>query len=125
MLICYYSSKSRNTAKFVEKLNLRSIEIDEGLIVREPFILFSGTYARSDGLKAVHKSVIDFLKNNKEFIRGVVGSGNINFGQNFAISADVISEKCNVPIFHKYELRGTEKDVKIIREKIEYARNRL
>lgn len=110
MNICYYSSKTSNTEKFVETLGYDSQRIIKGLEVNEPFVLFVPTYARADGTGAVHKTVIDFLKINRHLIRGVVGAGNRNFGNLFAYSADVVSARCKVPLLYKFELRGTDTD---------------
>lgn len=117
MLTCYFSSKTRNTFRFVEKLDSKILEIEKGLVVSEPFLLVVPTYARADGTGAVHKTVIDFVKASMPYIRGVVGSGNVNFGKYFGYAANVVSSKCNVPILHKFELFGTERDVDIVNRK--------
>ena len=117
MITCYYSSKTRNTARFVSNLDTKILEISKGLIVDEPFVLVIPTYARADGTGAVHKTIIDFVKSHSTLIRGVVGSGNVNFGKYYAYAADVVSRRCSVPILHKFELFGTEKDVEIVNRK--------
>jgi protein involved in ribonucleotide reduction len=108
--ICYYSSKTSNTEEFVKSLGVENQKIVKGLVVCEPFVLIVPTYARADGTGAVHKTVIDFLRVHRDLIKGVIGGGNRNFGRHFAYSADVISTKCEVPILHKFELRGTNTD---------------
>ena len=117
-LIVYYSSSSGNTHRFVEELGLRNIRIPasmkvECLAINEPYVLISPCYANDDGSNAVPKQVIRFLNNqqNRSMIRGVIGTGNRNFGELFAYAADIISRKCNVPLLYKFELSGTPVDV--------------
>jgi protein involved in ribonucleotide reduction len=54
---------------------------------------------------------------------GVVSSGNRNFGENFAISGNIISRNCSKPLLHKYELAGTPGDTTIIRNLMEQLIN--
>lgn len=121
-MIVYFSTKTGNTKRFVEKIkNTDSICIQPNLIINKPFVLFTATYAKNDGSGAVHPSVIKFLNNNKNNIIAVVGGGNRNFGEHFAYAADIISYKCNIPILHKFELFGNDEDV----EFIEYNMSKL
>lgn len=117
-LVCYYSSKSGNTEYFSKQLDTKSIKIEKGLKIFEPFVIILPTYARADGTGAVHKTAIDFIKDHASLMLGVIGAGNINFGKFYAYAADVVSRRCNVPVLHKFELRGTTKDQNIINEKL-------
>lgn len=117
-LLVYYSSTSGNTYRFVQNLGIRAIRIpmsmkEEMEPVTEPYVLICPTYADDDGSKAVPKQVIKFLNNpeNRELMRGVIASGNRNFGEMFAYSGDVISRKCDVPVLYRFELSGTPDDV--------------
>ncbi len=121
-LLVYYSSLSQNTYRFVEKLGIRAERIDismksDPLIMEEPYVLISPTYADDDGSKAVPKQVIRFLNNpqNREFMQGVIASGNRNFGEMFAYAGTVISRKCNVPCLYRFELSGTPDDIVNVR----------
>lgn len=120
MQIVYFTSKTGNTARFVNKLQRASVKIVKGLIVNEPFILFVPTYAAMDGKGSVPTPTIKFLNEftNRSNLRGIVGFGNRNFGKNFAIGSEVISLKCKVPILHKVELFGTPEDVEIVQCRI-------
>lgn len=119
MLIYYQTSKTRNTERFVKKLELPdSFRISKGLVVNSPFVLILPTYARADGTGAVHKSVVDFLNLNHKHIIGVIGGGHRNFGRLFASAANIISKKCKIPILHKFELFGTDEDIFITQEKL-------
>ena len=101
-LIVYYSSRSENTHRFVEKLGLRAARIPVGaedIHIREPFVLISPTYCGDGGKGAVPKQVIRFLNNaeNRSNIRGVIAAGNSNFGETYGLAGDVISKECQVP----------------------------
>lgn len=114
-MIVYFSTNSNNTKRFVEKLSFNNerIPLKQELFVEKPFVLIVPTYAAPDGKGAVPKQVIRFLNNekNRSLIRGVISSGNKNFGSTYAIAGDIISKKCNVPLLYRFELAGTNEDV--------------
>lgn len=117
-LVVFFSSVSENTARFVEKLGMRARRIplharEDALVVREPFVLITPTYGGGDGHGAVPKQVIKFLNDerNRRWIRGVVSTGNTNFGQAYCLAGDIISRKCRVPHLDRVELFGTPEDV--------------
>ncbi len=122
-LLVYYSSTSGNTERFVESLDISSVRIPISMkeqcpVMDEPYVLICPTYADDDGSKAVPKQVIRFLNNpiNRKQIRGVIASGNRNFGEMFAYSGSVISKKCGVPCLYKFELSGTQTDVNNVKK---------
>ena len=51
------------------------------------------------------------LRENHKHLRGVVGSGNKNWGNRFAKASEIISEQYNVPLLMKIELHGNTKDL--------------
>lgn len=117
-LLVYFSSVSGNTARFIEKLGLRAERIplhrrEEPLEVDEPFVLVTPTYGGGNGEGAVPKQVIRFLNDerNRRWIRGVISTGNTNFGEAYCIAGDIISRKCRVPHLDRVELFGTPDDV--------------
>lgn len=120
MKAVYFTSKTGNTEKFVDKLNMETVKITKGLIVFEPFVLFVPTYASNDGKNSVAPQIKIFLNEeiNRKNLKAVVGFGNRNFGSNFAIGAQVISLKCKVPLIHKVELFGNPEDVEIVIDRI-------
>ena len=128
MLVVYSSSATENTRRFVDKLGLPSARIplyknDEPLIVNEPYVLVCPTYGGGASIshensRPVPKQVIRFLNNehNRGLIRAVISGGNSNFGADFGKAGDVISAKCKVPYVYRFELMGSDEDVKICRE---------
>ncbi len=121
-LLVYFSSGTQNTHRFITKTGLPALRIPcnmkaELLQVTQPFVLVLATYAGGDGRGAVAKPVIRFLNDsaNRSLIRGVIASGNRNFGATYCIAGDVIAEKCQVPFLYRYELAGTDDDVMNVR----------
>ncbi|AHI23503.1 class Ib ribonucleoside-diphosphate reductase assembly flavoprotein NrdI [Corynebacterium vitaeruminis] len=127
MLVVYYSSATENTKKFVEKLGFPAQRIpmrksEPELVVDEPYVLVCPTYGGGASIshqntRPVPGQVIRFLNNehNRSLIRAVISGGNSNFGTDFGKAGDVISQKCGVPYVYRYELLGTEEDVRLVR----------
>ena len=120
--LVYFSSASGNTARFVTRLGLPAARIpitaaDEMPSLERPYVLICPTFADGEGRGAVPKQVIRFLNDpdRRALLRGVIASGNRNFGQFFAGSGDVISRKCGVPLLCRFELAGTDLDIARIR----------
>lgn len=102
-----YASRTGNVRHIVSKLGLPAMEIQPAMQVAEPFILFTYT----DGIGSVPQIVEHFMTRNSSLCRGVIVSGNTNFGQhNFARAGDLIAQKYNVPLVRKIDLRGSTLD---------------
>lgn len=123
--IVYYSTKSNNTHRFVQKLgfpNERIPLMGEGkLSVQKDYVLIVPTYAGGGTNKdntlsfkgAVKKEIIMFLNDpiNRSHCKAVISSGNTNFGDSYAIAGPILSKKLNVPLLYQFELLGTKDDV--------------
>jgi protein involved in ribonucleotide reduction len=124
--IVYFSNYSGNTKRFVEKLNRASSRIpidinDSGdLVVNSEYVLFVPTYGGGSEKSAIPRQVRRFLNNpkNRDLLRGVVGFGNTNFGDNFCKAAELISRKTGVPVIAKVEIFGTQDDVTRVNERM-------
>lgn len=114
-MIIVYDSLTGNIKRFIKKLNIETLQIEENMRLEEKFILITYT----TGIGKVPKKVAKFLENNHHNLAGVSASGNRNWGDLFAASADQISLKYNVPIVSKFELSGTKKDVKTFLEGVD------
>ncbi|WP_338024763.1 class Ib ribonucleoside-diphosphate reductase assembly flavoprotein NrdI [Bifidobacterium miconisargentati] len=126
--LVYFSSASENTARFVAgcKLGEYGINVyrvplrpaDPPLNVREPYVIMVPTYGGGVIKKAVPIQVKRFLNDpaNRAWIRGVIASGNTNFGEAYCAAGDIISAKCHVPFLYKYELMGTPEDTAAVRD---------
>jgi len=125
--LVYFSNYSGNTKRFVEKINdlATRIPIDPGIggdiIMDREYVLFVPTYGGGSEKSAVPRQVRRFLnvQTNRDFLRGVVGLGNTNFGEHFCKAADIISRKTGVPIIGRVEIFGTDEDVNKIKERLE------
>ena len=121
--LVYFSSRSENTHRFVERLGLPAlrlaIDADEPVpSVSEPYVLVTPTYGGGGQKGAVPKPVIRFLNDprNRALIRGVIAAGNTNFGEAYGIAGDIIAAKLGVPLLYRYELLGTPTDVARVEE---------
>ncbi len=126
MLIVYYSSGSEYTHRFVEKLGLPAVRLplltkDDTPLVSEPFVLITPTYGAGRNAGSTPRQVIKFLnvKENRDKIVGVIGSGNTNFGNNFCRAAYTVAEKTKVPVLYNFEMFGTQEDVEKVKEGLE------
>lgn len=117
--LVYFSSASENTRRFVERLNRPAVRIPlrprrDGMIrVCAPYVLVVPTYGGGAVSGAVPKQVIHFLNDptNRKFLRGVITSGNTNFGQHYCLAGPIIAAKCHVPELYRFELLGTQRDI--------------
>ena len=125
--VVYFSSASGNTTRFIEGCRLDELGIttyriplranEPALAVREPYVLIVPTYGGGDVRKAVPIQVKKFLNDpdNRSWIRGVIASGNTNFGDAFCAAGDVVAAKCHVPLLYRFELLGTGEDTAKVR----------
>lgn len=125
-MIVYYSSASGNTQRFVERLGVDSIRLpicekDPAPVIGQSYVLVCPTYADGEGRGAVPKSVIKVLNHpeNRGHLKGVIASGNRNFGEFFAQAGKIIANKCQVPVLYRFELSGTQHDVQAVQQGLE------
>lgn len=124
MKVVFFSSISNNTKRFIDKLEISAlripIKLKESISISEEYILITPTYGGGNGdyKGAVPKQVIHFLndENNRKLCRGVISSGNTNFGDTYCIAGPIISKKLNVPLLYQFELLGTQKDVEEVKK---------
>jgi protein involved in ribonucleotide reduction len=123
--IVYFSNYSGNTKRFVEKLDGNHIRIpidsNSGSITTNfPYVLFVPTYGGGEGRAAIPRQVRSFLnvRENRDLLRGVVGFGNTNFGDNYCKAAELIAQKTGVPVIARVEIFGTDDDVNKVKERL-------
>ena len=124
--VVYFSNVTGNTHRFVQKLERPAIRIplrptEPPVFADEPYVLFTPTYGGGADTKAVPKQVIRFLNHepNRRLLRGVIGGGNLNFGQTYCLAAHQIAERCEVPVLAEFEISGTSTDLNRIIEILE------
>lgn len=120
MVCVVYASLTGNTERFVRKVaklkpDWHFIKISDGLKLDEKFHLISFT----TGIGQVPEIVQDFLDENHQNLLTITACGNMNWGQFFARSGDLIAERYQVPLLMKYELAGSQKLAKEFINKIE------
>lgn len=111
-MLVAYDSRTGNVKKFVDKLGMNAVQIDERLQLEEPFVLVTYT----TGFGQIPDKVSAFLQKNHRWLRGVSASGNRNWGPAFAKSADLVSNQYGVPVVCKFELSGMSRDVELFRQ---------
>jgi len=125
--VVYFSNVSENTKRFVEKLELNSIRVPikwddkNPLVVTRDFVLVTPSYGGGAEGKTVPRQVVKFLnlEENRKFLRGIVGTGNTNFGAHYCGAAETISAKTGAPLLYRVEITGTPDDVIEVRERLD------
>ena len=125
--LVYYSNVSENTKRFVEKVTNHGVRIplrpsDAGdFRVARDYILVVPTYGGGAEGPAIPKPVRVFLNNpaNRDLLRGVIGTGNTNFGEHYCKAAEMICNKTGVPLIARVEITGTPEDVELVKQRLE------
>lgn len=125
--IVYFSNYSGNTKRLVEKIDGTAIRIPidwdntNPTVVSDEYVLIVPTYGGGSEKSAIPRQVRHFLniEQNRSLLRGVIGTGNTNFGEHYCKAAEIISAKTGVPIIAKVEIFGTDEDIYKIKERLE------
>lgn len=113
-------SLSNNVRSFVNKLDVDTedlVELDFNKFIildeDEKYIVIAPTYD-----PPATDPLFDFLEdNNIENCLGVIGSGNINFGNDgYCYTAKNLSRDFNVPNIYNFEYEGFNHDVTFVNE---------
>lgn len=108
-----YASRTGNVRYIVSKIEAESIEIREDLQIDKPYLLVTYT----DGFGDIPTKVSRFLEQNETHCKGVVVSGNSNFGpRNFGGAGEKIAAKYQIPLVRKLDLRGYQADYEAIQQ---------
>jgi len=107
-----FASRTGNIRYIVSRLRLPAFEIDPSRTIAEPYLLFTYT----DGLGEVPEPVKRFMERNGAYCRGVIVSGNSNFGQRaFGGAGEKIARQWGIPLVRKIDMRGFPDDYEAIR----------
>lgn len=129
--IVYFSNVSENTKRFVDRLGSPAVRLpvrakDQPPVITDPYVLVVPTYGGCERITggrgaSVPRQVVKFLNDpyNRSLLRGVIASGNTNFGSTFGVAGDIIARKTGVPYLYRFELMGTQEDVERVREGLE------
>ncbi|MEY4714043.1 MAG: hypothetical protein RIQ37_373 [Actinomycetota bacterium] len=124
--VVYFSSVSENTKRFVEKLGVKTVRIPLKTEEAAEFtydkdsVLVVPTYGSGDDKNTVPKQVIKFLNNpvNRSHVKGVIATGNTNFGDSYGLAGDIVATKLGVPLLKRVELLGTPEEVQEVKERL-------
>lgn len=92
----------------------------------EDYILIAPSYG-TDKNGHVPPQVKKFLadETSRNHCAGVIGAGNLNFGDEYAASGDIIAAKLQVPLLHKIELSGRPEDTAIVLKLAGLTKNKI
>lgn len=132
----YYMSITGNVRRFVHKIkndNLEFIEMDDNSpleVIEDDFIMIVPTYLEGGNgidngdqeiLTEVMRELLEYRGNYKH-CKGIIGSGNKNFGYQYCLTAKQYCEQFKLTHLMDFELAGTSRTVeefeKIISEMI-------
>ncbi|MBS9335332.1 class Ib ribonucleoside-diphosphate reductase assembly flavoprotein NrdI [Fructobacillus sp. M1-13] len=125
-----YTSIEGNTDSFVkklaavaaaegDKLSVLSVgdEVDPvhekvPYVVLVPTYLNGGTGTGPEVKEIFTNGLGEYIEygNNQRYLRGVIGSGNRNFNDQYVLTAKRYAQKYHVPLLGDYELRGTQRE---------------
>lgn len=110
-----YMSMTGHTRELANKLDMDSLELtpmNPFISISEPFIFIMPSYDE----EMFNETAEDFLVENTPLCKGLIGTGNLNFGQLYCFAVDELSEQFDIPVVHKVEYSGTDEDIKQIRK---------
>ena len=123
MVHLYYDSRTGNVQRFINKVTQitgwQAHKIEESLEVKDSGHLV--TYTTKIG--CVPDKTTTFMDNHAEKIYSVTSSGNRNWGRNYGLAADKVSEDYDIPLAMKFELSGTMEDINQFIEIIKHQYN--
>jgi len=111
-MLIIFASRTGNVRRFVKKaaelsvLHLRTCELTTIIPFRQAHLV---TY--TDPMGAVPPLVQSFLEEHHRKILSISGSGNRNWGRDFAAAVDRIHQQYDIPINLKFELSGTPGEI--------------
>lgn len=88
--------------------------------VNSEYVLITPTYGGGSEKASIPRQVRHFLniEQNRNLLRGVIGTGNTNFGEHYCKAAEMVANKTGVPLIAKVEIFGTNEDVEKIKERL-------
>ncbi len=119
-----FDSLTGNTERFVERMKKTRpkwhyLKIRSDLVVDQDFHLITFT----TGIGNIPASTKDFLIKNSKNMLTVSSAGNRNWGANYAIAAEKISQNYKVPILEKFEVADYQQAIDDMINKIEGRKN--
>lgn len=111
MVHLYYDSKTGNVQRFINKVTQitgwEAHKIGESVEIQE----FGHLITYTTKIGSVPDKTKEFMDNYADKIYSVTSSGNTNWGKNFGLAANKVSEGYDIPLAMKFELSGTMEDI--------------
>ena len=116
MLIVFISITGK-IASFLKKTGHEPcLQINTGKeVVTQPFFLICG----SIGFGEPAPQLLAFLENNHHYLKGIIGSGNKNWGSLYGKAPRDVAEKYGVPLLFLFESAGNSHDLAKFEEVIQ------
>lgn len=114
-MIAVVDSITGQGVRFAEKVGLPIVEIYDYRDQEENVLLFTRSYNFGEVTEEAHA----FLEEHADQVKGVVVSGNRNWGNNFGAAGDEINRFYHIELVLKYEGSGFPEDVKAVKAWIE------
>lgn len=111
--IHYWSSSTRNTEALANKLATPTARIGQDP-VEDYTVLLCPTYEQPRLGDYIPRPVRTWLGHNGQWVIGVIGTGNRNFGADYCRAAHDIADCLQVPVLYRCELMGTPTDIDAI-----------
>ena len=103
-----YFSKMGNVKRFVSRLSEQFEVCSIANYEKGEYILITPTY----GFGQIPQPVHDFLLQHGKNMIAVVGSGNKNWGVNYAKASRMVANSYKVPLLMTFELSGVDNDLR-------------
>lgn len=113
-MLVVYTSLTGNVRRFSQKLNHPSVQWTPELTVGEPYVFATYTIA----LGNVPTGVLQWNIEHHKHLKGIICSGNKNWGGNYGAAGRILSRTLGVPLLHTFELSGEPLDVEIVEAKL-------
>ena len=111
--IHYWSSSTRNTETLANKLATPTTRIGKDP-VGDYTVLMLPTFEQPRLNDYVPRPVRTWLGRNGQWVIGVIGTGNLNFGADYCRAAHDVADHLGVPVLYRAELMGTPTDIDAI-----------
>lgn len=111
-MIIVYDSLTGQTRRFVNKIGIKSVEINDYYETDDDVLLIT----RSFNFGEIPKSTSIFLEEFSNKVIGTAVSGNRNWGTNYGKAGEHIQRIYNIPLILKFEGSGFSHDVEFMKE---------
>ncbi|MCY4778387.1 class Ib ribonucleoside-diphosphate reductase assembly flavoprotein NrdI [Sphingobacterium sp. UT-1RO-CII-1] len=111
MVHLYYDSRTGNVQRFINKViqitGWEAHKIEDNTEANE----FGHLITYTTRIGSIPDKTKHFMDVNAEKIFSVTSSGNTNWGKNFGLAGNKVSEGYDIPLAMKFELSGTMEDI--------------